>query len=140
VDLIISLMEYAQSRYSLVLLMVFLLTFTKSCAVISLLIPGTSGLLLFGTLASASVGHFLLMWMSASLGAIGGFWLSWLTGAATGTICIVSAGLMPNAWLAASCFCAATARGRSLAAFSPAARHRAAGHRRQRALSGVSAR
>jgi membrane protein DedA with SNARE-associated domain len=80
VDLIISLMEYAQSRYSLVLLMVFLLTFTKSCAVISLLIPGTSGLLLFGTLASASVGHFLLMWMSASLGAIGGFWLSWLTG------------------------------------------------------------
>ena len=79
-DLIISLMEYAQSRYSLVLLMVFLLTFTKSCAVISLLIPGTSGLLLFGTLASASVGHFLLMWMSASLGAIGGFWLSWLTG------------------------------------------------------------
>ena len=41
-DLIISLMEYAQSRYSLVLLMVFLLTFTKSCAVISLLIPGTS--------------------------------------------------------------------------------------------------
>jgi hypothetical protein len=59
VDLIISLMEYAQSRYSLVLLMVFLLTFTKSCAVISLLIPGTSGLLLFGTLASASVGHFV---------------------------------------------------------------------------------
>ena len=79
-DLIISLMEYAQSRYSLVLLMVFLLTFTKSCAVISLLIPGTSGLLLFGTLASASVGHFLLMWLSASLGAIGGFWLSWLAG------------------------------------------------------------
>lgn len=79
-DLIISLMAYAQGHYSLVLLMVFLLTFTKSCAVISLLIPGTSGLLLFGTLASASAGHFLLMWMSASLGAIGGFWLSWLTG------------------------------------------------------------
>ena len=79
-DLIISLMEYAQGRYSLVLLMVFLLTFAKSCAVISLLIPGTSGLLLFGPLASASPGHFLLMWMSASLGAIGGFWLSWLTG------------------------------------------------------------
>ena len=71
-DLIISLMEYAQGRYSLVLLMVFLLTFAKSCAVISLLIPGTSGLLLFGALASASPGHFLLMWMSASLGAIGG--------------------------------------------------------------------
>lgn len=48
-DLIISLMAYAQGHYSLVLLMVFLLTFTKSCAVISLLIPGTSGLLLFGT-------------------------------------------------------------------------------------------
>ena len=79
-DLIISLMAYAQGHYSLVLLMVFLLTFTKSCAVISLLIPGTSGLLLFGTLASASVGHFLLMWMSASLGAIGGFWLSWRLG------------------------------------------------------------
>lgn len=79
-DVIISLMAYAQSRYLLVLLMVFLLAFTKSCAVISLLIPGTSGLLLFGTLASASVGHFLLMWMSASLGAIGGFWLSWLMG------------------------------------------------------------
>ena len=59
-DLIISLMEYAQSRYSLVLLMVFLMTFAKSCAVISLLIPGTSGLLLFGTLASASVGHFFV--------------------------------------------------------------------------------
>ena len=38
------------------------------------------GVLLFGTLASASVGHFLLMWMSASLGAIGGFWLSWWLG------------------------------------------------------------
>ncbi|QGN37888.1 DedA family protein [Klebsiella oxytoca] len=79
-ELIISLIEYAQGHYSLVLLMVFLLTFTKSCAVISFLIPGTSGLLLLGTLASASAGHFLLMWMSASLGAIGGFWLSWLTG------------------------------------------------------------
>ena len=65
-DLIISLMEYAQSRYSLVLLMVFLLTFTKSCAVISLLIPGTSGLLLFGTLASASVGHLhRIRWLNA---------------------------------------------------------------------------
>jgi membrane protein DedA with SNARE-associated domain len=30
--------------------------------------------------------------VSASLGAIGGFWLSWLTGFAIGTICIVSAG------------------------------------------------
>lgn len=79
-ELIISLVEHAQRHYSLVLLMVFLLTFTKSCAVISLLIPGTSGLLLFGTLASTSVGHFLLMWLSASLGAIGGFWLSWLAG------------------------------------------------------------
>ena len=39
-DLIISLMAYAQGHYSLVLLMVFLLTFTKSCAVISLLIGG----------------------------------------------------------------------------------------------------
>ena len=79
-ELIISLMEYAQGHYSLVLLMVFLLTFSKSCAAISLLIPGTSGLLLLGTLASASIGHFLLMWLSASLGAIGGFWLSWLAG------------------------------------------------------------
>lgn len=79
-ELIISLLEYAQGHYSLVLLMVFLLTFTKSCAIISLLIPGTSGLLLFGTLASASIGHFGLMWICASLGAIGGFWLSWLTG------------------------------------------------------------
>jgi hypothetical protein len=43
VDVIISLMEYAQSRYSLVLLMVFLLAFTKSCAVISLLIPAPPG-------------------------------------------------------------------------------------------------
>ncbi|TLV08792.1 DedA family protein [Klebsiella indica] len=76
--LIISLMAYAQDHYSLVLLMVFLLTLSKSCAAISLLIPGTSGLLLLGTLASASVGHFVLMWLSASLGAIGGFWLSWL--------------------------------------------------------------
>jgi hypothetical protein len=60
--------------------MVFLLTFTKSCALVSLAIPGTSGLLLLGTFASASLGHFLLMWSSASLGAIGGFWLSWWLG------------------------------------------------------------
>ena len=40
----------------------------------------TSGLLLLGTFASASLGHFLLMWSSASLGAIGGFWLSWRLG------------------------------------------------------------
>lgn len=58
----------------------FLLTFTKSCALVSLAIPGTSGLLLLGTFASASLGHFLLMWSSASLGAIGGFWLSWRLG------------------------------------------------------------
>jgi membrane protein DedA with SNARE-associated domain len=75
--------------------------------------PGTSGLLLFGTLASASVGHFLLMWMSASLGAIGGFWLSWLTGYR------YRHHLHRIRWLNAErlargqLFCAATARGRS---------------------------
>ena len=79
-SLIISLIESAQDHYPLVLLMVFLLTFTKSCALVSLAIPGTSGLLLLGTFASASLGHFLLMWSSASLGAIGGFWLSWWLG------------------------------------------------------------
>lgn len=79
-SLIISLIESAQDHYPWVLLIVFLLTFTKSCALVSLAIPGTSGLLLLGTFASASLGHFLLMWSSASLGAIGGFWLSWLTG------------------------------------------------------------
>ncbi|HBR1511289.1 TPA: DedA family protein [Klebsiella quasipneumoniae subsp. quasipneumoniae] len=79
-SLIISLIESAQGHYPLVLLMVFLLTFTKSCALVSLAIPGTSGLLLLGTFASASLGHFLLMWSSASLGAIGGFWLSWWLG------------------------------------------------------------
>jgi len=77
VSLIISLIESAQDHYPWVLLIVFLLTFTKSCALVSLAIPGTSGLLLLGTFASASLGHFLLMWSSASLGAIGGFWLSW---------------------------------------------------------------
>lgn len=132
-DLIISLMAYAQGHYSLVLLMVFLLTFTKSCAVISLLIPGTSGLLLFGTLASASAGHFLLMWMSASFGAIGGFWLSWLTGRH------YQHHLYRIRWLNAE----RLARGQLflrrhgawavfLAAFFPPARHRAAGNRRQR--------
>ena len=65
-SLIISLIESAQGHYPLVLLMVFLLTFTKSCALVSLAIPGTSGLLLLGTFASASLGHFLLMWSSAS--------------------------------------------------------------------------
>jgi membrane protein DedA with SNARE-associated domain len=79
VDLIISLMEYAQGRYSLVLLMVFLLTFTKSCAVISLLIRAPRGCCCSAPWHRPA-GHFLLMWMSASLGAIGGFWLSWLTG------------------------------------------------------------
>lgn len=79
-SLIISLIESAQDHYPWVLLIVFLLTFTKSCALVSLAIPGTSGLLLLGTFASASIGHFLLMWSSASLGAIGGFWLSWRLG------------------------------------------------------------
>ncbi|HDZ8986425.1 TPA: VTT domain-containing protein [Klebsiella pneumoniae] len=67
-SLIISLIESAQDHYPWVLLIVFLLTFTKSCALVSLAIPGTSGLLLLGTFASAS------------LGAIGGFWLSWRLG------------------------------------------------------------
>ncbi|HGO5759392.1 DedA family protein [Klebsiella pneumoniae] len=79
-SLIISLIESAQDHYPWVLLIVFLLTFTKSCALVSLAIPGTSGLLLLGTFASASLGHFLLMWSSVSLGAIGGFWLSWRLG------------------------------------------------------------
>ncbi|PLN22290.1 hypothetical protein CWN21_11715, partial [Klebsiella pneumoniae] len=64
-SLIISLIESAQDHYPWVLLIVFLLTFTKSCALVSLAIPGTSGLLLLGTFASASLGHFLLMWSSA---------------------------------------------------------------------------
>ncbi|VFS92638.1 SNARE associated Golgi protein [Raoultella planticola] len=42
--------------------------------------PGTSGLLLLGPLASGSLNHFLFMWLSASLGAIGGFWISWWLG------------------------------------------------------------
>lgn len=45
-SLIISLIESAQDHYPWVLLIVFLLTFTKSCALVSLAIPGTSGLLL----------------------------------------------------------------------------------------------
>ena len=77
---IYSLIESAQDHYALLLLLVFLLTFSKSCAIVSLLVPGTSGLLLLGTFASASLGHFLLMWLSAGLGAIGGFWLSWRVG------------------------------------------------------------
>ena len=60
---------------------VFLLTLSKSCALISLLVPGTSGLLLLGPLASGSLNHFLLMWLSARLGTIGGFWLCWPPGA-----------------------------------------------------------
>jgi membrane protein DedA with SNARE-associated domain len=76
----VSLIDYAQRHYSFLLLLVFLLTFSKSCALISLLVPGTSGLLLLGPLASASLNHFLFMWLSASLGAIGGFWLSWWLG------------------------------------------------------------
>lgn len=63
-----SLIEYAQRHYSFLLLLVFLLTFSKSCALISLLVPGTSGLLLLGPLASGSLNHFLFMWLSASLG------------------------------------------------------------------------
>jgi len=80
VAFIYSLIESAQDHYALLLLLVFLLTFSKSCAIVSLLVPGTSGLLLLGTFASASFGHFLLMWLSAGLGAIGGFWLSWRVG------------------------------------------------------------
>jgi membrane protein DedA with SNARE-associated domain len=76
----VSLIEYAQRHYSFLLLLVFLLTFSKSCALISLLVPGTSGLLLLGPLASGSLNHFLFMWLSASLGAIGGFWISWWLG------------------------------------------------------------
>ncbi|HHG8774615.1 TPA: DedA family protein [Raoultella planticola] len=79
-ELIVSFIEYAQRYYALLLLLVFLLTFSKSCALISLLVPGTSGLLLFGPLASSSLTHFLFMWLTASFGAIGGFWLSWWLG------------------------------------------------------------
>ncbi len=49
-SLIISLIESAQDHYPWVLLIVFLLTFTKSCALVSLAIPGTSGLLLLGNI------------------------------------------------------------------------------------------
>jgi len=80
VEFFVSLIEYAQRHYSFLLLLVFLLTFSKSCALISLLVPGTSGLLLLGPLASGSLNHFLFMWLSASLGAIGGFWISWWLG------------------------------------------------------------
>lgn len=79
-DFFVLLIEHAQRHYSWLLIVVFLLTLTKSCALISLLVPGTSGLLLLGPLASGSLNHFLLMWLSASLGAIGGFWLSWWLG------------------------------------------------------------
>ena len=79
-EFFVSLIEYAQRHYSFLLLLVFLLTFSKSCALISLLVPGTSGLLLLGPLASGSLNHFLFMWLSASLGAIGGFWISWWLG------------------------------------------------------------
>lgn len=67
-EFFVSLIEYAQRHYSFLLLLVFLLTFSKSCALISLLVPGTSGLLLLGPLASGSLNHFLFMWLSASLG------------------------------------------------------------------------
>lgn len=79
-EFFVSLIEYVQRHYSFLLLLVFLLTFSKSCALISLLVPGTSGLLLLGPLASGSLNHFLFMWLSASLGAIGGFWISWWLG------------------------------------------------------------
>ncbi len=79
-SLIISLIESAQGHYPLVLLMVFLLTFTKSCALVSLAIPAPPVCCCWGHSLPPASSHFLLMWSSASLGAIGGFWLSWWLG------------------------------------------------------------
>nr|VUD34454.1 DedA-family integral membrane protein [Raoultella sp. NCTC 9187] len=116
---IYSLIESAQDHYALLLLLVFLLTFSKSCAIVSLLVPGTSGLLLLGTFASASLGHFLLMWLSAGLGqsADSGSPGGW--DGAINTIFTACAGLAPSASPAAGCFYAATGPGRYFsAAFS----------------------
>ena len=78
-SLIISLIESAQDHYPWVLLIVFLLTFTKSCALVSLAIPAPPACCCWGhSLPPAS--DISLMWSSASLGAIGGFWLSWRLG------------------------------------------------------------
>ncbi|MCL7652164.1 DedA family protein, partial [Klebsiella pneumoniae] len=60
-SLIISLIEGAQDHYPWVLLIVFLLTFTKSCALVSLAIPATSGLRLLGTSPAPLPGPFLLI-------------------------------------------------------------------------------
>lgn len=74
------LINVAQQYPALIVGLVFLLTFTKSCAIVSLAVPGTSGLLLLGPLSAGSHSLFILMWLTASAGAIGGFWLSWWLG------------------------------------------------------------
>ncbi|KNC91911.1 DedA family protein [Trabulsiella odontotermitis] len=74
------LISIAQQHSALIGIIVFVLTFTKSCAIISLAIPGTSGLLLLGPLSAGNYGLFALMWAMASLGAVSGFWLSWWLG------------------------------------------------------------
>ncbi|KFC10043.1 DedA family integral membrane protein [Trabulsiella guamensis ATCC 49490] len=79
-DVVNQLINTAQQHTVLISLIVFLLTFTKSCAIVSLVIPGTSGLLLLGPLSAGNVGLFAIMWAMASLGAISGFWLSWWIG------------------------------------------------------------
>lgn len=111
-ELIISLIERTQSHYSLVLLIVFLLTFSKSCALISFVIPGTSGLLVLGALASTSIGHFLLMWLSASLAQSADSGSHGKLAVAISIICSVCAGSAPNACCVASYSCAVTAVGR----------------------------
>ncbi|XKM14403.1 DedA family protein [Orbaceae bacterium ac157xtp] len=79
-DSITIVTEFIKNHHVWAVPIVFLLSFGESLAIVSLLLPATAILLAVGALIGADLLSFLPIWLSASVGAFMGDWVSYWLG------------------------------------------------------------
>lgn len=79
-EISLAIINFIELHQNWAILVIFLLAFGESMALISLLIPATAILIAVGALIGGNVLPFLPIWLAASMGAILGDWLSYWLG------------------------------------------------------------
>lgn len=79
-DFIAQVLQFAHDHEEWLFLLIFILTFLESLAIIALLFPGTILIVALSVIAGGIHHPFLPLWVSGSIGAFLGSWCSYVFG------------------------------------------------------------